>query len=404
MGQQNRVELVNGLFGKRYHKQGIDIGISMPRCIGNGFNCSQCIVVCNAIACQHAKVPVCFYVPLFDYFCPKIILFLCPDTQYKPINTTQMQAHEIHFAPMQGYTDKTYRMVHTQFWGGIDFYYTPYLSVENDFGVKRSALLDLPDNVTEPFTVPQLLPANVSELRALFKHMGNKGYRKVNLNLGCPYPMVTRKGRGAGLLQAPEIVAEMINLVNDEFDIPLSIKTRSGMVSHNELFPFLEKIPLHKLESVIVHPRVAAQLYKGKASVKVFEKCRELFPETKFIYNGDIDSYNSFIEKQEKISDQHHWMIGRGLLQKPWLAKQIKEQNDNDVPYLKVLYPFAVELCKQIENTSNDKGHAFNRAKIQMVMLFENNERTRKMAKLIKKSKKMEEVYGFLKMLPLSLI
>ena len=34
------------------------------------------------------------------------------------------QKYEIHFAPLQGLTDVSFRRLHAQLFGGVDFYYT----------------------------------------------------------------------------------------------------------------------------------------------------------------------------------------------------------------------------------------------------------------------------------------
>ena len=36
----------------------------------------------------------------------------------------------IHFAPLQGYTDDTFRRIHHQLAGGIETYYTPFVRIE----------------------------------------------------------------------------------------------------------------------------------------------------------------------------------------------------------------------------------------------------------------------------------
>ena len=61
---------------------------------------------------------------------------------------------EIHFAPLQGYTDSIFRKLHTEIFGGVDKYYTPFIRVERgDF--RKKDIRELPDE-TELCTIPQI--------------------------------------------------------------------------------------------------------------------------------------------------------------------------------------------------------------------------------------------------------
>ena len=43
-----------------------------------------------------------------------------------------MKKYKIHFAPVQGLTDWTFRNLHAKFFGGVDAYYTPFIRVEKE--------------------------------------------------------------------------------------------------------------------------------------------------------------------------------------------------------------------------------------------------------------------------------
>jgi len=301
---------------------------------------------------------------------------------------------EIHFAPLQGYTDKEYRYAFEKNFGEIDFYYSPYVSVRNDSSIDALEDITFHENEKEQLNlIPQILPGNMDELKLLMNAIVPLGYKKININAGCPYSMVTRKGRGAALILQPEKVTEMINLIHGETDFELSLKTRAGFENGNDIFHFLGQIPLDKLSEVIVHPRVAKQLYKGEADVAIFKKCIQNFPETSFIYNGDIKTLSDFQQKKEVVPMQKKWMIGRGLLENPFLAIQIKSENSEyfDVDETKLCH-FIFDLIHQIEEKSMDKGHALNRCKIQMNILLNGFPTWKKSKKKIEKLRSMEEL------------
>jgi tRNA-dihydrouridine synthase len=329
--------------------------------------------------------------------CPKIILFLCRCLLYYVDIFELMIGNEIHFAPIQGYTDNEYRNVHSAFLGGVDYYYTPYLSVENNGKVKLLADIDRVSDPLKPHTIPQLLPANVAETKTIADHIARAGFKMVNLNLGCPYPMVTRRGRGAALIGKPRLVAQMVDMLIGNYGFSVSLKMRSGLVNEHEIFTFLDCFPHKKGQQIILHPRVASQLYKGKANVENFGRCRQLFPEIDFVYNGDIVSVSSFKLIAAILPGQQKWMIGRGLLLNPALAFEIKNEEESTEHRQEMQFiAFARLLVAEIEQQSSDKEHALNRAKIQLKMLFANVVRLKQMAKRIQKSRSSDEIKSLL--------
>lgn len=305
--------------------------------------------------------------------------------------------HEIHFAPIQGYTDNEYRSVHSSFFGSIDFYYTPYLSVENSGKIKLLTDIERVPDQLKSLTIPQLLPANINETKIIANHIARAGFKMVNINLGCPYPMVTRKGRGAALIEKPLLVAQMVEALIENYGFSVSLKMRSGLEHEQGLFTFLDCFPHSIVEQIIVHPRIALQLYKGKANVDIFGKCKVMYPETDFVYNGDIASLTDFKRICTILPSQQKWMIGRGLLLNPALAFEIKNGNESSVNQQEAQFiSFAHLLVNEIEKQSANKEHALNRTKVQLKMLFDNVVLLKQMSKKIQKSKSSDEIKNLL--------
>ena len=119
----------------------------------------------------------------------------------------------IHFAPLQGFTESAYRLAHSKFAPGIHTYYTPFLRLEK--GEVRAK--DLRDLQTEhPYhLVPQIIVRDVEEFNLLTKTVTDLGFQEIDINMGCPYPMQTKSGRGSGILPHPEKVREMHQFEHD---------------------------------------------------------------------------------------------------------------------------------------------------------------------------------------------
>jgi tRNA-dihydrouridine synthase B len=300
---------------------------------------------------------------------------------------------EIHFAPLQGFTDPAYHNAHFLCIGDVDFYYTPYFSIDDKLTINT-------ENFTAGLfdhTIPQVLPGNTKEIKILSRFVSDHHFSSININLGCPYPMVTRRGRGAALIQKPTLVLEMINYLSDHTNLIISLKTRLGLLGETEIFSLVDKLKPGTIENIIIHPRTAKQLYKGKASQEMFKRCVELFPEFQFIYNGDINSVNDFIVFNEIVPGQQKLMMGRGLLSNPQLGWQIKN-NCQNIPLSgkDKLDDFIFHLIENIENNSNDKGHALNRVKSQFSYLCYSFPEPKTVFRAIRKSKSLIEVRKFL--------
>ena len=149
------------------------------------------------------------------------------------------------------------------------------------------------------------------------------GYNELNWNLGCPYPMVAKKGMGSGLLRMPDRIDEILYRVSAESDIRVSVKMRLGYESPQEIFQVIPVLEKYKLASIAIHPRIGKQLYKGEVDLKTFEACLGQSSHQVF-YNGDITSVQGFREMKDRFPTIKHWMIGRGLISDPFLPSMIK--------------------------------------------------------------------------------
>lgn len=230
----------------------------------------------------------------------------------------------VHFAPLQGFTESAYRLAHSKFAPGIHTYYTPFLRLEKG-EVRAKDLRDL--QAEHPYhLVPQIIVRDVEEFNHLTKTVTELGFKEIDINMGCPYPMQTKSGRGSGILPQPEKVREILDAINKlsmaESEHPkFSIKMRLGLNSPEEclqLLPLLNDAPL---AHITLHPRVGIQQYKGALDFENFDK---FYKECKqpLIFNGDITDIKQMNYIESRYPQLAGIMIGRGLLANPVLAAQ----------------------------------------------------------------------------------
>lgn len=262
---------------------------------------------------------------------------------------------KIYQAPLQGLTDFTFRNIHHKHFNHVDGYFTPYLVFENDGSIKKSRLNEiLPENNCVNHVTPQILVKNSAETQRMIDLIKHYNYRSININLGCPYPMVTKRGRGSALLQNPETLKEILHTAFNYFEGDISVKMRCGLTDFSEQTPIIELLNDFPIKQLFLHPRIAKQLYKGTPDISAFITAKEKY-NTEIIYNGDINSIDDFDALQNKIGSISALMIGRGLLQHPQLAKALKTDNNN-VSTL-VLRSFHEDLFNNYRQRLSGDGH-----------------------------------------------
>ena len=253
-------------------------------------------------------------------------------------------------SPLQGFTDFRFRNAFHKHFGGIDTFYSPYIKLNGKLVVKGSYERDiLPENNSTLEVIPQIITNDAEEFLFVAKYVQQFGYKELNWNLGCPYPMVAKCGMGSGLIKNTDQIEHILKRVHNETDIIVSIKMRMGYENATEIldvFPILEQYPI---KNIAIHARIGKQLYKGGVDLDSFQKCLDTSKQ-KIYYNGDITSVTKFNELQERFPSIEHWMIGRGLIADPFLPSMIKN-NTTEYPKnkLEIFEAFHGEIYQEYD-------------------------------------------------------
>ncbi len=225
----------------------------------------------------------------------------------------------VQFAPLQGYTDDIYRRLHHELIGGVVRYYTPFLRMEGG-GVRNKDVRDIdPSHNVDVPVVPQIIVKSMKEFDYLLHVVEENGYREVDINMGCPFPMQARHGRGSGLLAHLDIIQSIADAVAAKPEMKFSVKMRLGWENPDECFPVLDILNTVPLTQITLHPRMGKQQYKGTVDMEAFsafyEKCKH-----PLLYNGDLRTIADIQQIENRFPDLAGVMIGRGLLARPSLA------------------------------------------------------------------------------------
>lgn len=229
-----------------------------------------------------------------------------------------------HLAPLQGLTDSVFRNSFCKFFGGVDKYYTPFIRIEKgEVRAKDLKDSDLLRNRTHRL-IPQVIAKERDEFNYLISVLKKHGHKHIDINMGCPFVPMVRKGRGSGLLKKPERVREILDIVNSDSDATYSIKMRLGVESADDWKEILPIINDSGIEWITIHPRTARQQYRGNLDIDQFESILSLSNKP-IVYNGDILSNLGIDKIKAQYPDLSGIMIGRGLIATPWLLSDSQE-------------------------------------------------------------------------------
>lgn len=236
--------------------------------------------------------------------------------------------YEIHFAPLQGLTDASFRRLHSALFGGVDFYYTPFLRIERGLFRKKD-LRDLAEDQL-PNLVPQVLPGSADELKRLCEPILAKGGKRVDVNIGCPFPPVMSHGRGAALINNPDNLADVLQGMSSlSPQVEFSLKMRLGYSDPYQWENVIDAINATPLRHVTMHSRIAKQQYRGVCDTEAFDKFYTRCSHP-VIYNGDLLTPADVEAVVTRWSGIRGIMIGRGLLADLALAARLRGKQDVD--------------------------------------------------------------------------
>ena len=248
-------------------------------------------------------------------------------------------------APMQGVTDLPFLRLIAGY-GGADVYVTEYFRVYATSRLEKNILKSVTENPTGRPVIAQMIGNDIPALVRTARELQEYPVAAVDLNLGCPAPVVYRKGAGGGLLREPGRVDAILGALRDAVKIRFTVKTRIGFDSpevFSELLPIFAK---HSLDLLTVHARTVKEMYRTEVHYEFVARAVAAL-RCPVLANGNVYSAKK-ADEVLKMTAARGLMIGRGVIRNPWLFRQIREHQRGEdlfVPrgsdvlaYVKALY------------------------------------------------------------------
>ncbi len=226
-------------------------------------------------------------------------------------------------APMQEVTDLPFWRLLARY-GGPDVYYTEYFRVTPTSRLVPHILASITDNPTGRPAVAQMIGNDIPHLVRTARELCRYPVAAVDLNLGCPAPVVYRKCAGGGLLREPRRVDAILGALRDALtDTPFTVKTRIGFddpAVFDELLPVFAR---HGIDLLTVHGRTVREGYRSEVHYDFIARAVAALP-CPVLANGNVYSAAKGRDVLARTGARG-LMIGRGAIRNPWIFEQFRQ-------------------------------------------------------------------------------
>jgi tRNA-dihydrouridine synthase len=234
-------------------------------------------------------------------------------------------------APMQDVTDLPFWRLMAKY-GGADVYYTEYFRVHPTSNLDKHILRSITENPTGRPVIAQMIGNDIPSLVRTVRELEQYPIAAVDLNLGCPAPVVYRKCAGGGLLREPQRVDAILGALREAVEGPFTVKTRIGFDSprvFDELLPIFAR---HSLDLLTVHGRTVHEMYRSEVHYDFIARAVAAVP-CPVLANGNVYSAAKAHEVLQ-VTGARGLMVGRGAIRNPWLFHQFRQMQRGEAVFV----------------------------------------------------------------------
>jgi tRNA-dihydrouridine synthase C len=224
-------------------------------------------------------------------------------------------------APMQDVTNLAFLRAFSRR-DEADACVTEYFRVHPESQLDRHILRVIEDNPTGRPIIAQLIGSDAASLVRAARQLSARPVAAVDLNLGCPAPVVCRKHAGGGLLRQPDKIDIILTELRAAIPGRFTVKSRVGFHSPDEFPRLLEIFARHRLDAVTIHARTVADGYRTAVRPECVRAAVAALA-CPVIANGNVVDVPTGLALLARTGAAG-LMIGRGAIRNPWLFGQLR--------------------------------------------------------------------------------
>ena len=205
------------------------------------------------------------------------------------------------------------------------------------------------ENQTGRPVFAQMIGSDVDSLVRVARELSGYPVAGIDLNLGCPAPIVCRKNAGGGLLREPDSLHRLLGRLRETIKGRFTVKTRIGFADSREFPRLLEIFKDHGLDGLTIHGRTVGERYQ----TPVHPDCVKMAVgamSCPVIANGNVVDVRTGVALLA-ASGAAGLMIGRGAIRNPWIFSQMKASFGDGpapLPTHRDLLAYVVELYEEL--------------------------------------------------------
>lgn len=239
--------------------------------------------------------------------------------------------------------------------GAPDWFVTEYFRVHPHSRLETKIVRSITENQTGKPVFAQMIGQDIEHLERTARELEKLPVAGIDLNLGCPAPVVCRKNAGGGLLREPERVNDLLGRLREAIGGRFTVKTRIGYDSPEEFSSLLEIFRRHAIDGLSIHGRTVRERYQTPVHAECIRMAVQAL-DCPVIANGNVVDVATGLAYLDQTGADG-LMVGRGAIRNPWIFQQLTQKlegGEPSKPSFRDLLAYIEDLYEEIARERSD--------------------------------------------------
>jgi len=261
-------------------------------------------------------------------------------------------------APLAGFTDLPYRRACRRH--GCVHAFTEMIDVSSLIHAVRAQRHMLARGADEPWLGIQLVGQDLEKFAKAVEFVNTLDFTVLDINLGCPAPKVTRKGKGAALAKDIDQAGRVVELAARRSRFPVTAKFR--IQDEEDPGPTLRlarRLEESGAQALTIHGRIDVKVYSGPCHGKIIAAVRDEV-KTQVVANGGVKDRAS-LEAFVAEAGAGPVMVARGAMGNPWLFEELAGRRGHAVTPEELRAEVETHVMEVVDYYGEERGFVLSR-------------------------------------------